>query len=83
MKDINLHVSVRRQRCELLTFAVCFAIAFILNVCAIAAYNAPWTELITSIFYVITLAVALYVAWSCIRIAAWALFKRKNKTKTK
>lgn len=83
MKDINIHIGPKRQRCELITFAVCFAIAFLLNVYAIVTYNSSWLELITSIFYVITFAVVIYVAWSCVRLIVWALFKRKNKTKTK
>ena len=29
MKDINIHIGPKRQRCELITFAVCFAIAFL------------------------------------------------------
>ena len=74
MKDINIHISPKRRRCELITFAVCFAIV---------TYNSSWLELITSIFYVITFAVVIYVAWSCMRLIVWALFKRKNKTKTK
>lgn len=83
MKDINIHISPKRQRCELITFAVCSAIAFLLNVYAIVTYNSSWLELITSIFYVITFAVVIYAAWSCMRLIVWALFKRKNKTKTK
>ena len=83
MKDINIHISPKRQRSELITFAQCIAIAFLLNVYAIVTYNSSWLELITSIFYVITFAVVIYVAWSCMRLIVWALFKRKNKTKTK
>ena len=79
MKDINIHIGPKRQRCELITFAVCFAIAFLLNVYAIVIYNSSWLELITSIFYIITFAVVIYVAWSCMRLIVWALFKRKNK----
>lgn len=81
MKDIKMHISVRRQHRELLTFAVCFAVAFLLNVYAIAAYDAPWSELLTSIFYVITMAVVLYAAWSCVRLVVWALFKKKRNPK--
>lgn len=82
MKDINLHISRRRQRFELISFAVCFIIAFLLNVYAVNKYNAPWTELITSVFYVVTFAVVLYLVWICLRIIACPLIKRiKSKNK--
>lgn len=82
MKDITIRISRQRQRHELITFAVCFAAAFLTNVYAIVAYNAPWTELFTSIFFVITFAIALYMFWGCVRLVACKL-RRKNKTTDK
>lgn len=38
-------------------------------------YASPATELVTSIFYVLTLTVALYAAWTVLRIAVWGIMK--------
>lgn len=82
MKDITIRISRRRQRHEIITLAVCFAVAFLTNVYAIVAYDAPWTELLTSLFFVITFTVVLYVVWGCVRLSACAL-RRKKKTTDK
>lgn len=84
MKDILIHITPRRQRTELLGLLVCFVIAFGLNVYAIIKYSAPALELITSIFYVLTLTVALYVAWVIVRILIYGprrFFKQKSSNK--
>lgn len=80
MKDLTIHISRRRQRYELITLAVCFCVAFLLNIWAIIKYNAPWSELITSIFFVITFTIVLYVAWGCVRLL-WNALSGKGKKK--
>ncbi|MGN0068675.1 MAG: hypothetical protein ACI350_02940 [Prevotella sp.] len=70
MKDIL--ITRRRQLSEILIFVCCFIIGFALNVYAVIAYNAPWTELFTSLLYVLCFAVALYACLLFIRIV-WAL----------
>ena len=82
MKDITLHITRRRQCIEIATFAVCFVVAFALNAVAIAIYHSPWLELLTSLLYVLTLTVILYVAWSIVRVVVRliiVLAKRLNK----
>lgn len=71
MKDLT--ITKKRQKTELVTLLICFVIAFALNVYAIIDHNAPAKELITSIFYVLTFAIVLYVAWSFIRIVFYAI----------
>lgn len=71
MKDII--ISPKRQKSELKALLVCFIIAFALNVGAIICYKAPATEMITSIFYVITFAVVLYAAWVIVRLIVYLL----------
>lgn len=66
MKDLT--ITKKRQKIEIVTLIICFLIAFAFNVYAIIEYKAPVKELATSIFYVLTFAIALYVAWSFIRI---------------
>lgn len=80
MKDLTIHISKRRQRCEIITFAVCFLIAFALNIYAIIAYEGQWTELATSFFYVLTAALLLYVIWTCVRLVLRAIFRKKRTT---
>ena len=73
MKDIT--ISARRQKHELKTWLVCFAIAFALNVYAVIAYESPATELLTSLLYVLCFSLVLYAAWSCLRIIGYFVFK--------
>ncbi len=73
MKDTLL--TARRKKTEIYTWLVCLAIAIGINVYAIITYNASFMELITSFFYVLAFSVALYIAWSVIRLGFYALRK--------
>lgn len=80
MKDTIL--TARRKKTELITILICFIIANLANLYSIIAYNTPFMEMITSIFYVIIFAVALYVFWSLLRILFYGiktLFIRKRE----
>ena len=80
MKDIDIHISARRVRRETVWLAVCVLLVEILNAWAIASYDAPWTELVTSLGYVAAAAVALYAALAVLRfVAALAMRGRKAK----
>jgi hypothetical protein len=50
MKDTI--VTARRKKIELITLLVCFVVSNLLHLYAIIAYHAPFTEMITSIFYI-------------------------------
>lgn len=79
MKDLT--ISAKRQKHELIYLLVAFILANIFNVAAIITYASPATELITSMFYVLTLTVVLYVAWTVLRLIVWGikkLFKPKK-----
>ncbi len=76
MKDIV--ISVKRQKKELITFSVCLAVAFAMNVYAIAVYGGDWNELFWSLGFVITAAVIIYFLWSVMRLIFYfvkSLFK--------
>ena len=47
------YIPTRRIRTESLSLLVCFVIAILLNVYAIIKYDAPFSELWTSILYVL------------------------------
>lgn len=71
MKDII--ISPKRQKTELKALLVCFILAFALNIGAIIYYKTPASEIITSIFYVITFAVVLYAAWVIVRLIVYLI----------
>ena len=80
MKDIK--ITARRQKTEIITILVCFLIAFALNVYAIIAYNGKWSELYSTLFYLLLFTAALYVAWTVIRLVVYGiinLFKQSKK----
>ena len=58
MKDTI--VTARRKKIELITLLVCFVVSNLIHLYAIIAYHAPFTEMITSIFYIIIFAFVLY-----------------------
>ena len=76
MKDIK--ITARRQKLELLTLLVCIIIAELLNVYAIIAYDGKWSQLITSIGYVLAFGVLLYLSWSALRIT-WSILRKITK----
>lgn len=77
MKDIMIDTD--RQKTEIITFLVCFAIATLLNVYAIISYDTPWSELYTSFFYLIAFSIVLYVAWTILRIVCFCILYCRNK----
>ncbi len=76
MKDIK--ITARRQKLELLTLLACIMIAELLNVYAIIAYDGKWSQLITSIGYVLAFGVLLYLSWSALRIT-WSILRKITK----
>lgn len=71
MKDFI--ITKKRQKRELITLLICFAISFILNVYAVIAYQSPAKEVLTSLFYVLTFTIFLYFIWSLVRMAIWII----------
>lgn len=82
MKDIT--ITVKRQKTELITFLVCFLVAFGLNVYAIIVFDGKWKELFLSIGFVLSTTVVFYVVWTflraCVYIIRWAFGKKTVKT---
>lgn len=79
MKDTIL--TARRKKTEIYSWLVCFVIANIIHVYAIVEYKASFTELFTSIFYVLAFSVVLYFVWCILRIGFYLItrpFKRKH-----
>jgi hypothetical protein len=81
MKDTVL--TARRKTTELLTLLACFVLANLLHVYAIIVYRAPFSEVITSIFYVLLATVAIYVLWTLLRLLCYGIrlliTRKKNR----
>lgn len=71
MKDTVL--TARRKRTEICSWLVCFVIAQAVHVYAIWKYDAPFSELWSSFFYVFVFSVVLYLVWCVLRICIYAL----------
>jgi len=82
MKDIT--ISAKQIRQEILSLSVCFFIGFLINGIAIISYGTSWSELFTSLPYVILFAIFIYAIWSGIRLVYFLLKKyfptKKNNT---
>ena len=59
MKDTI--ITTRRKRIELWTLLTCFLIGNLANLYAIISYKTPFSEMLTSIFYVLAFSCVLYV----------------------
>ena len=80
MKDTL--ITARRKKIELLTLLACFTIGTLANLYAIISYKTPFSEMLTSIFYVLVFSCVLYVFWTALRLLAYgirSLFLKKNK----
>ncbi len=77
MKDII--ISTKRINIELKTWLICLLVAFLCNIGAIAYYQSPIAEILTSLGYVLLFSVFLYTIWSCIRIVKLLLSKIVKK----
>ncbi len=75
MKDTLLTAAVKRR--ELITAALCFAAAMLVNAGAILHYGSRWRELYTQIGFVLVLAGLFYAAVWVVRLIA-AAFRKKR-----
>ena len=79
MKDTI--VTARRKKTELITLLICFVVSNLLHLYGIISFHAAFSELITSIFYIIIFTFVLYAFWGILRLLFYgmqALFKKKN-----
>ena len=77
----NTVITARRKKIELLTLLACFIIGNLANLYAIISYETPFSELLTSFFYVLAFSGVLYVFWTILRILFYgirSLFLKKR-----
>ena len=77
----NTVITARRKKIELLTLLACFIIGNLANLYAIISYETPFSEMLTSFFYVLAFSGVLYVFWTILRILFWdkkSVFEEKK-----
>ena len=77
----NTVITARRKKIELLTSLACFIIGNLANLYAIISYETPFSEMLTSFFYVLAFSGVLYVFWTILRILFYgirSLFLKKR-----
>ena len=77
----NTVITARRKKIELLTLLACFIIGNLANLYAIISYETPYSEMLTSFFYVLAFSGVLYVFWTILRILFYgirSLFLKKR-----
>jgi hypothetical protein len=80
MKDII--ITGKRIKIELFTLLACFIIAEALNVYSIIKYGTKFSEIVTTLGYIAIFTVALYVAWTIIRLCFYGIqYLIKNRKK--
>lgn len=67
----NTVITARRKKIELLTLLACFIIGNLANLYAIISYETPFSEMLTSFFYVLAFSGVLYVFWTILRSVLW------------
>ena len=77
----NTVITARRQKIEPLSLLACFIIGNLANLYAIISYETPFSEMLTSFFYVLAFSGVLYVFWTILRILFYgirSLFLKKR-----
>ena len=77
----NTVITARRKKIELLTLLACFIIGNLANLYAIISYETPFSEMLTSFFYVLAFSGVLYDFWTILRILFYgirSLFLKKR-----
>lgn len=77
----NTVITARWKKIELLTLLACFIIGNLANLYAIISYETPFSEMLTSFFYVLAFSGVLYVFWTILRILFYgirSLFLKKR-----
>ena len=77
----NTVITARRKKIDLLTLLACLIIGNLANLYAIISYETPFSEMLTSFFYVLAFSGVLYVFWTILRILFYgirSLFLKKR-----
>lgn len=79
----NIVITPQRQKKELIIFAICFVIGFILNVVSIIVFKTTWIEIFSQLGYVFAIAISLYILLLIVRVIIYMikqlLHKKSNR----
>ena len=81
MKDVL--ISGARIKKELIMLLICFLIGFVANVGAIIYYKTVFTEIVSSLWYILVFTFVLYFIWSLLRILTWLLLSFIKKASSR
>ena len=81
MKDVL--ISGARIKKELIMLLICFLIGFVANVGAIIYYKTVFTEIVSSLGYILVFTFVLYFIWSLLRILTWLLLSFIKKASSR
>lgn len=73
MRQITLPLPDLKK--EALIAGACLLLAFAVNVYAIIAFKTPWSELFTSLLWVLALAVAFYLILAGLRLCRFVIVR--------
>ena len=76
MKDI--HITIKRQKAEIIWLAACFCVAELINVIAIIIYDTSWSDLYTQILWVLIITCFLYAVSVALRLCFYWIKQRKK-----
>ena len=76
-------ITANRQKKEFLMWVICFVLAFILNIVAIAIYNTEWKELWTQIGYVFFISILFYFMSGFFRLGINLITRNRKKKRRK
>ena len=81
MKDLNITITGRGVKLEITIFAGCLLFALLVNLYAIARFDSPWSEVVTSLHYVLGLGVFTYLVIGLLRLTLQLIKLLLNRSK--
>lgn len=71
----NIVITPKRLKTELIVFVALFILSFLANIYSIITYHTGWSELYSSLFYVLTISMVLYVITGVLRLIIILILK--------
>ncbi len=81
MKDLNIVIKGRRIKLEITIIAFCLLFALLVNLYAIVRFDSPWSEIVTSLHYVVAVGVFTYLVIGLLRFILQLIKLLLNRVK--
>ena len=83
MKTYEKYSHYRSPEKDRMTLSACFIIGNLANLYAIISYKTPFSEMLTSVCYVLVFSCVLYAFWTLLRLLFYGIrnlfLKKKNE----